>query len=162
MKRFLVLLVVLAGGVAAAAFTVPSNAATVNGTSISQQDLNSDVNAIAHSTYYQCYLNSQEYLSSEGSQELFRRSETEPGGTRCLVAMETRRRERAPLPCRSRPREGAPRLRTSARRGARDRPMASRENAGHDPTPLQIQALASVTDKEVPGMILASPSFQRY
>ena len=70
MKRFLVLLVVLAGGVAAAAFTVPSNAATVNGTGISQQDLNSDVNAIASSTYYQCYLNSQEYLSSEGSQEL--------------------------------------------------------------------------------------------
>ena len=70
MKRFLVLLVVLAGGLAAAAFTVPSNAATVNGTTISQQDLNSDVTAIANSTYYQCYLNSQEYLSSEGEQEL--------------------------------------------------------------------------------------------
>jgi PPIC-type PPIASE domain len=69
-KRFLVLLVVLAGGLAAAAFTVPSNAATVNGTNISQQDLNSDVSAIANSTYYQCYLNSQEYLSSEGEQEL--------------------------------------------------------------------------------------------
>jgi hypothetical protein len=69
-KRFLVLLVVLAGGVAAAAFTVSSNAATVNGTTISQQDLNSDVNAIASSTYYQCYLNSQEYLSSNGSEEL--------------------------------------------------------------------------------------------
>jgi PPIC-type PPIASE domain len=69
-KRFLVLLVVLAGGLAAAAFTVPSNAATVNGTTISQQDLNSDVTAIANSTYYQCYLNSQEYLSSEGEQEL--------------------------------------------------------------------------------------------
>jgi hypothetical protein len=69
-KRFLVLLVVLAGGVAAAAFTVPSNAATVNGSSISQQDLNSDVSAIANSTYYQCYLNSQEYLSSNGEEEL--------------------------------------------------------------------------------------------
>ena len=69
MKRFLVLLVVLAGGVAWAAFSVPSNAATVNGTTISQQDLNSDVSAIANSAYYQCYLNSEEYLSSEGSEE---------------------------------------------------------------------------------------------
>ena len=67
MKRFLVLLVVLAGGLAWAAFSVPSNAATVNGSAISQQDLNSDVSAIASSAYYQCYLNSEEYLSSEGS-----------------------------------------------------------------------------------------------
>jgi hypothetical protein len=67
MKRFLVLLVVLAGGLAWAAFSVPSNAATVNGTAISQQDLNSDVSAIANSAYYQCYLNSEEYLSSQGS-----------------------------------------------------------------------------------------------
>ena len=69
MKRFLVLLVVLAGGVAWAAFSIPSNAATVNGTSISQADLNSDVSAIANSAYYQCYLNSEEYISSEGSEE---------------------------------------------------------------------------------------------
>jgi PPIC-type PPIASE domain len=69
MKRFLVLLVVLAGGLAWAAFSLPSNAATVNGTAISQQDLNSDVNAIANSAYYQCYLNSEEYLSSEGSEQ---------------------------------------------------------------------------------------------
>ena len=67
MKRFLVLLVVLAGGLAWAAFSVPSNAATVNGTAISQQDLNFDVSAIANSAYYQCYLNSEEYLSSQGS-----------------------------------------------------------------------------------------------
>ena len=32
-----------------------------------QQDLNSDVSAIANSAYYQCYLNSEEYLSSQGS-----------------------------------------------------------------------------------------------
>src|SRR6202167_610119 len=69
MKRFLVLLVVLAGGLAWAAFSVPSNAATVNGGAISQQDLNSDVSAIAGSAYYQCYLNSEEYLSSEGSEQ---------------------------------------------------------------------------------------------
>jgi hypothetical protein len=67
MKRLLVLLVVLAGGVAWAAFSVPSNAATVNGSAITQQDLNSDVNAIANSAYYRCYLNSEEYLSSQGS-----------------------------------------------------------------------------------------------
>jgi hypothetical protein len=69
MKRFLVLLVVLAGGVAWAAFSVPSNAATVNGSAITQQDLNSDVSAIAGSASYQCYLNSEEYLSSEGSEQ---------------------------------------------------------------------------------------------
>jgi hypothetical protein len=69
MKRFLVLLVVLAGGVAWAALSIPSNAATVNGTSISQADLNSEVSAIANSAYYQCYLNSEEYLSSQGSME---------------------------------------------------------------------------------------------
>ena len=70
MKRLIVLLVVLAGGVAAAALTVPSNAATVNGSGISQQNLNSDVNAIAGSAEYQCYLNSEEYLSSEGNEQL--------------------------------------------------------------------------------------------
>jgi hypothetical protein len=69
MKRFLLLLFVLAGGVAWAAFSVPTNAATVNGSTISQQDLNSDVSAIANSAYYQCYLNSEEYLSSEGSEQ---------------------------------------------------------------------------------------------
>ena len=67
MKRLLVLLVVLAGGLAWAAFSVPSNAAVVNGSAITQQDLNSDVSAIADSADYQCYLNSEEYLSSEGS-----------------------------------------------------------------------------------------------
>ena len=70
MKRLLVLLIVLAGGVAAAALTVPTNAADVNGTSISQASLNSDVRAIAGSAYYQCYLNSQAYLSSSGSEQL--------------------------------------------------------------------------------------------
>jgi hypothetical protein len=69
-KRLVALLVVLAGGVAAAAFLVPSDAATVNGTSVTQQDLNADVHAIAGSAYYQCYLNSQFYLSSNGTQQL--------------------------------------------------------------------------------------------
>jgi hypothetical protein len=69
-KRLIVLLVILAGGLAWAAFSVPSNAATVNGAGISQQDLNSDVSAIAGSPYYQCYLNSETYLSSNGSEQL--------------------------------------------------------------------------------------------
>jgi len=69
-KRLLVLLIVLAGGVAAAALTVPTNAAEVNGTSISQASLNSDVSAIDGSAYYQCYLNSQAYLSSSGGEQL--------------------------------------------------------------------------------------------
>ena len=70
MKRLLVLLLVLAGGVVVAALTVPTNAAVVNGTSISQQTLNSDVSAIAGSASYQCYLNSQAYLGSSGAQQL--------------------------------------------------------------------------------------------
>jgi hypothetical protein len=69
-KRLILLLVVLAGGLAAAAFSVPTNAAVVNGTTISQQTLNSDVSAIAGSPPYQCYLNSETYLSSSGTQQL--------------------------------------------------------------------------------------------
>src|ERR1700722_1218768 len=67
MKRFLVLLVVLAGGLAWAAFSIPSNAATVNGSAISQHDLNSDVSAIASSLYHQCHPTSEEFLAPEGS-----------------------------------------------------------------------------------------------
>lgn len=70
MKRLIVLLIVLGGGLAAAAFAVPTNAAVVDGSSISQQTLNADVSAIAGSPDYQCYLNSQEYLSSQGQQQL--------------------------------------------------------------------------------------------
>ena len=70
MKRLLVLLVLLAGGLVAAALSVPTNAAVVNGSAISQQQLNSDVSAIAGSRYYQCYLNSEDYLASNGGQEL--------------------------------------------------------------------------------------------
>jgi hypothetical protein len=67
-KRLIVLLVLLGGGLAAAAFAVPTNAAVVNGSAISQGSLNSDVAAIAKSADYQCYLNSQAYLSSGGGQ----------------------------------------------------------------------------------------------
>ena len=70
MKWLLALLVLVGGGVAWAAFAVPTNAAVVNGSAISQDTLNSDVRAIAGSAEYQCYLNSQAYLSSNGSQVL--------------------------------------------------------------------------------------------
>lgn len=70
MKRLLVLLVVLAGGLAAAAFAVPSNAASVNGVSISQQQLDSDLNAIANSDDYQCFLNAEEAVGTGGATAL--------------------------------------------------------------------------------------------
>ena len=70
MKRLIVLLIVLAGGLAAAAFVVPSNAASVNGVSISQQDLNSDLNAIAGSPGYRCFLNAEEAVASGGATPL--------------------------------------------------------------------------------------------
>jgi parvulin-like peptidyl-prolyl isomerase len=70
MKWLLLLLVVLAGGVAAAALTVPTNAVVVNGSAISQQSLNSDLTAIAASPSYQCYVNSQAFISSSGQQVL--------------------------------------------------------------------------------------------
>jgi parvulin-like peptidyl-prolyl cis-trans isomerase-like protein len=67
-KWFLALLVLLGGGLAAAAFAVPTNAAVVNGSAISQQQLNSDVTAIAGSPDYQCYLNSQTAIATNGQQ----------------------------------------------------------------------------------------------
>lgn len=66
MKRLIVLLIVIAGGLAAAAFAVPTNAATVNGASISQQQLDSDLHAIAASPEYQCFLNAQEAVATSG------------------------------------------------------------------------------------------------
>jgi hypothetical protein len=69
-KRLIVLLIVLAGGLAAAAFVVPSNAASVNGVSISQQQVNSDLHAIAGSTDYQCFLNAEEAVSTNGEASL--------------------------------------------------------------------------------------------
>jgi hypothetical protein len=70
MKWLLILLVLLGGGVAWAAFAVPSDAAVVNGSAISQSSLNADVRAIAGSAEYQCYQNANAYLSSQGSQAL--------------------------------------------------------------------------------------------
>ena len=70
MKWLLVLLVLLGGGVAAAALSVPTNAAVVDGTAISQDALNADIHAISGSADYQCYLTSEDYLSTNGAQVL--------------------------------------------------------------------------------------------
>jgi hypothetical protein len=69
-KRLIVLLIVLAGGLAAAAFSVPSNAASVNGASISQNTVNTDLMAIAHSSDYQCFLNAEELVGTQGQSGL--------------------------------------------------------------------------------------------
>jgi hypothetical protein len=70
-KWLLVLLILVGGGgVAAASLAVPTNAAVVNGSTISQATLNSDISAIAGSPDYQCYLTSEDYLSSNGNEEL--------------------------------------------------------------------------------------------
>lgn len=66
MKRFLVLLVVVAGGLAAASFSVPTNAAVVNGQAISQNQLNADVTAIANSADYPCYFKAEVAVASQG------------------------------------------------------------------------------------------------
>jgi PPIC-type PPIASE domain len=68
-KRLIVLLVLVAGGVVAAAFVIPTNAASVNGAAISQSQLNANVRAVADSPDYQCFLNADAYVSSQGSAE---------------------------------------------------------------------------------------------
>jgi hypothetical protein len=79
-KRLIVLLIVIAGGLAAAAFVVPSNAASVNGVSISQQQVDSDLNAIAASAHYQCFLNAEQAVATNGESALPSLSGTVPIG----------------------------------------------------------------------------------
>jgi hypothetical protein len=69
-KRLLILLVVLAGGLAAAVFSVPSNAATVNGVAISQSDLDSQITAVAKSHLFSCFLNGEQLVATQGAQGL--------------------------------------------------------------------------------------------
>lgn len=66
MRRFLVLLVVVAAGIAAAAVFVPGSAVTVDGTSIARSTLDSQVSAIAGSADYQCYLEARLTVQSNG------------------------------------------------------------------------------------------------
>jgi hypothetical protein len=69
-KRLLILLVVIAGGLAAASFAVPSNAATVNGVAITQSTLNSDIAAIANDGLYACFLNAEQAVATSGQSGL--------------------------------------------------------------------------------------------
>jgi hypothetical protein len=69
-KRLTVLLIVVAGALAAAALAVPSTAATVNGVSISQQSLNSDLAAIANSPDYQCFMKAEQAVETDGQTAL--------------------------------------------------------------------------------------------
>lgn len=71
MKRFLVLLVVVAALVAAAAFAMPSQAVTVNGQAISQQAVDADLSAIAGSSGYQCYLDATLVLEGDHATGIF-------------------------------------------------------------------------------------------
>jgi len=74
-KRFILVLVVLAGGLAWACLAIPANAATISGQDltssvITQNDLNADIHAIASSPDYQCFLAAQEYAGSNGQETL--------------------------------------------------------------------------------------------
>jgi hypothetical protein len=65
-KRFLVLLVAVAAGIAAAALLVPGSAATVDSTGISQSTLDAQLSAIGASADYQCYLEARLTLQTGG------------------------------------------------------------------------------------------------
>jgi hypothetical protein len=87
-KRFLIVLVLLAGGLTWAALGVPSNAATVNGTGISQSQLDSNLSAIARSPDYQCYLAAQEFKDTNGQDlppPLAGAGQTQTSGSHSLV-----------------------------------------------------------------------------
>ncbi len=71
MKLLVALLVAVAAVVGVAAYFVPSNAASVNGTAISRQALNDDLDAIASSPTYQCYLQAQLELAGQNASDLF-------------------------------------------------------------------------------------------
>jgi hypothetical protein len=79
-KRLLALLVVLGGALAAAAFTLPSDAATVDGHGISTDTLNGDLSAIDASPSYQCYLQASVLLDSQGQAQLPALSGVRPAG----------------------------------------------------------------------------------
>jgi hypothetical protein len=69
-KRFAVLLVVVAAVVAYAAFRVPAVAASVNGTPITRSSLDADLSAIAGSPAYQCFLSADLQLTGQASRAL--------------------------------------------------------------------------------------------
>jgi hypothetical protein len=64
-KRLLVLLVAVVATVVLASAYLPTSAATVGGTSISRQSLDSDLSAIAGSPDYTCFLSEERQLAGE-------------------------------------------------------------------------------------------------
>jgi len=69
-KRLVVLLVVIAGLLVWAGVGGAQNAATVNGSAISSDTLNSQLSAIAHSTEYQCYLNANATVQGQSAEAI--------------------------------------------------------------------------------------------
>lgn|GEM_PF-886204 len=71
MKRLLVLLVAIAALVGLAAAYLPSDAASVNGTMVSQSTLNTDLSAITGSPGFQCYLYADQVLTGGTTSSMF-------------------------------------------------------------------------------------------
>ncbi len=71
MRRFIALLVVVAAGVAIASVAVTSDAATVNGSTISQSTLNDQLSTIAGNSGFQCYLDAQITVNTDGKVQGF-------------------------------------------------------------------------------------------
>ena len=63
MKRIILLLLAVAACVGLAAYFVPSDAANVNGSSVSRRSLDRDLSAIASSGDFQCYLSQRQSLT---------------------------------------------------------------------------------------------------
>lgn len=71
MKRLLLLLVAVAALVGFAAAYLPSDAGSVNGTTVSQSELNADLSAIAGSSGFQCYLYADQVLTGGTAATMF-------------------------------------------------------------------------------------------
>lgn len=71
MRWLVALLVAVGAGVLGASLTVPSSAAFVAGVSIPQSALNSDLSAISSNPGYQCYLDAQLALATQGQAQGF-------------------------------------------------------------------------------------------
>lgn len=67
MKRLIVLVLVVAAGILAAAFTVPATAFSVNGVTVSQARLESQLSTIDSSAAFQCLLSAEQAVSSGGT-----------------------------------------------------------------------------------------------
>lgn len=67
MKRLIVLVLVVAAGILAAAFTVPATAVSVNGVAVSQAHLDAQLSTIDSSQAFQCLLSAEQAVSTGGT-----------------------------------------------------------------------------------------------